>query len=139
MGILTFLRNVLGAAPLQTDSHADPPPPNRRAPQVEIFGPRGIRRMLRTLWHVTHTRSENSFVVHELLFAAELPSVPADVVENSGANEVDVRRDSECIGRDIWCDEQGFWRGIVSVDARRHHTGVLVDAGPIIHRGALYV
>ncbi|KAI0749184.1 beta-lactamase-like protein [Daedaleopsis nitida] len=130
MGTLTFLRNVLGAAP---PSSTNPPPPNRRPPQVEIYGPRGIRRMLRTLWHATHTHSEHAFVVHELLFPGEDASVLADAQEGE-VDEADVRRESECVGRDITVDEDGFWTSIFSIPPKYSHCGVVVDAGPILHR-----
>ena len=134
MGILTFLRNVLGSAP-PTSTASSHLPPNRRRPQVEIYGPRGIRRMIRTLWHITHTHSEHSFAVHELLILGEQPSVAADVQEHGGANEADVRRESECIGQDFHCGDDGFWRGIFSLPPKHSHVGATVDAGPILHRG----
>ena len=134
MGMLTFLRNVLGTPPASKSS-ASTPPPNRRGPQVEIYGPRGIRRMLRMLWHTTHTHSEHSFAVHELLFPGQEPSVPADV-KDDGADPVDIRRESECVGRDFRCDDDGFWRAVVSHNPKYNHYGVVVDAGPILHRGA---
>ena len=67
MGILTFLRNVLGIPKPVPDAT----PPNERPPRVEIYGPRGIRRMVRMLWSMTHTRSEFSYAIHELLFNGE--------------------------------------------------------------------
>lgn len=135
MGVLTVLRNALGIPKPPSAMSPDAPLPNTFAPRVEIFGPRGLRRMLRTLWHLTHTHSEHAFVVHELLFVGETPSVAADVSQGADVDEANVRRESECVGRDFWCDAQGFWRGIIEVPATRHRQGVLVDAGPIEHRG----
>ncbi|KAI0665757.1 beta-lactamase-like protein [Trametes maxima] len=134
MGLLTVLRTALGIPKPPSAIQPDTPPPNESPPRVEIFGPRGVRRMLRSLWHLTHTHSEHAYVVHELLSAGEKPSVPADVLGGDDVDEVDVRRDSECVGRDIWCDEQGFWRGIVDIAATQYRRGALVDAGPIEHR-----
>ncbi|KAI0822037.1 beta-lactamase-like protein [Trametes gibbosa] len=134
MGLLTVLRNALGIPKPRSAILPDTPHPNSYAPHVEIFGPRGVRRMLRSLWHLTHTHSEHAFVVHELLSIGQSPSVAADVPEGQGADEADVRRESECVGRDIWCDAQGFWRGIIEQPASRHKWGVLLDAGPIEHR-----
>ena len=94
--------------------------------------------MLRTLWRITHSHSEFSYAAHELLFDGEQPSVAADVQDGQeGVDEADVRSESECVGRDIWCDEQGFWKGIVDVSAKQAHGlwGAVVDAGPIQHRG----
>ncbi|KAI0327438.1 hypothetical protein GY45DRAFT_1327664 [Cubamyces sp. BRFM 1775] len=134
MGLLTVLRNALGIPKPPSAVDPDAPPPNANPPRVEIFGPRGVRRMLRTLWHLTHTHSEHPYVVHELLFHGEEPSVGANVPEGYDTDEVDVRSESECVGQDIRCDEDGFWRGIVDIPANRHRGGTLVDAGPIEHR-----
>ncbi|KAH9846353.1 beta-lactamase-like protein [Lenzites betulinus] len=136
MGLLTVLRNALGIPKPRSAILPDTPLPNEGRPHVEIFGPRGVRRMLRSLWHLTHTHSEHAFVVHELLFSGQQPSVAADsdVPDGEGADEADVRRESECVGRDIWCDDQGFWRGIITQPASRHGWGALLDAGPIEHR-----
>ncbi|RPD64308.1 hypothetical protein L227DRAFT_650479 [Lentinus tigrinus ALCF2SS1-6] len=140
MGTLTFLRTVLGI-PKPKLPGVIPNPPNSLPPRVEIFGPRGIRRMLRMLWYMTHTHSEHPYVVHELLFPGEQPSVPAEVrleedEQGTPVDEMDVRRESECVGRDIWCDEEGFWRGIVDIapSSGFQHWGAVVDAGPIEHR-----
>ena len=138
MGLLTFLRNTLGIPKPPGTAPANAPPPNKRRPRVEVYGPRGVRRMLRMLWHITHSRSEFAYAAHELLFDGELPSVAADVQEGQeGVDEADVRSESECVGQDIWCDEQGFWKGIVDVTAKQAHGlwGAVVDAGPIQHRG----
>ena len=103
MGTLTFLRTVLGI-PKPKVPGVTPDPPNSLPPRVEIFGPRGIRRMLRMLWHMTHTHSEHPYVVHELLFPGEQPSVAADgrpggYDQETVVDEMDVRRESECAGR----------------------------------------
>ncbi|KAI8976323.1 beta-lactamase-like protein [Trametes punicea] len=135
MGLLTVLRNVLGIPKPPSATAPNTPLPNVSPPRVEIFGPRGVRRMLRTLWYLTHTHSEHPYAVHELLLPGERPSVSADVQSDTEqVDEVDVRRESECVGRDIWCDEEGFWRGILNVPPNRHKWGALVDAGPIQHR-----
>ena len=141
MGTLTFLRTVLGI-PKPKVPGVTPDPPNSLPPRVEIFGPRGIRRMLRMLWHMTHTHSEHPYVVHELLFPGEQPSVAADgrpggYDQETVVDEMDVRRESECAGRDIRCDEQGFWRSIVDIAPNTgfQQWGVVVDAGPIEHCG----
>ncbi|KAJ8453976.1 hypothetical protein ONZ51_g13296 [Trametes cubensis] len=74
------------------------------------------------------------YVVHELLFPGEEPSVEANVSEDCDTDEADVRRESECAGMDIRCDEDGFWHGIVDVPATQRKRGAFVDAGPIEQR-----
>ncbi|KAH9926350.1 beta-lactamase-like protein [Amylocystis lapponica] len=129
MGIITILRSALGIPHLSSteESSATASTP----PRIEIYGPRGIRRLLRTLITLTHTRTNDRFAVHELLYAGEQPSVPAEgeVVEG------EERGESEAPGRDIWCDAEGFWRGILDLPvAGRGGTRIVMDAGPIEHR-----
>ncbi|KAI0759530.1 hypothetical protein BD413DRAFT_651103 [Trametes elegans] len=124
MGLLTVLRNVLGI----------PKPPSASV----CVGP-GTQYLTTTCRDLRPARRtphapQFSFAVHELLFPGQQPSVAADVADIEEADEIDVRRESECIGRDIWCDDQGFWRGIVDIPSNRHRWGALVDAGPIEHR-----
>ncbi len=59
------------------------------------------------------------FAVHELLHSDDepYPSGPDDLHGN------------ELVGRDIFCGEDGFWRGFEKSD------GFEIDAGPILHRG----
>ncbi|KAI0658200.1 hypothetical protein C8Q70DRAFT_1055198 [Cubamyces menziesii] len=78
--------------------------------------------------------SAHLYVVHELLFPGEEPSVEANVSEDCDTDEADVRRESECAGMDIRCDEDGFWHGIVDVPATQRKRGAFVDAGPIEQR-----
>ncbi|PCH39022.1 hypothetical protein WOLCODRAFT_167762 [Wolfiporia cocos MD-104 SS10] len=120
-GLLTLLRSVLGAAPSRASGGAAEPP------RIEIFGPRGLRRLLRTQIVLTHTRSAKRYAVHELLAPGEAPSAPAEeeIPEN------------EAPGLDIACNAAGFWRAIVRAHAfgnPRSAGVVVVDAGPIEHR-----
>jgi ribonuclease Z len=70
---------------------------------------------------MTHTRTADRYVVHELLSPSDevTPCAPPEVMHSS-----------ECLGKDIWAgEEDGFWRNFVSKG------NVAVDAGPILHRG----
>ena len=118
-------------------------------PRIEIFGPRGLRRFLRLQMLLTHTHSQERYAVHELLTANEAPSCPGDISTHSeiGASEEDRLLENEALGKDIRCDSQGYWRGIVvkttgayghggegSSDERIGTGRIVVDAGPIDHR-----
>ncbi|OBZ72797.1 Zinc phosphodiesterase ELAC protein 1 [Grifola frondosa] len=124
MGLLTILRNVLG---IPKPTGPSPSTPTAR-PQVDIYGPRGLRHLLRTLFTMTHTHTDHRYAVHELLFSGEEPSAPATFVQGEeGPCE------SEANGQDLRCDADGFWRGIVDVQ-KVGKGSVIVDAGPIEHR-----
>lgn len=128
MGVITLLRNVLGIAPdvPPQDSNFYAAPTKSPILKVEIYGPVGIRAFIRTVLTLTHTRSADRYCVHELLMPGETPSASATV-----ANEWHY---SELGGRDIPCDDDGFWRNIV-IQERRVGVPVVVNAGPIVHRG----
>ncbi|CUS08330.1 unnamed protein product [Tuber aestivum] len=90
-----------------------------RAADVEIYGPRGLRGLVRRTLQTTYMRLEGGFVVHELLFAGE-------VGDGKGGE------DGECLGevergRDIHPGEDGFWKDFLEVD------NFLVSAGEIKH------
>ncbi|KAA1467860.1 hypothetical protein DENSPDRAFT_833013 [Dentipellis sp. KUC8613] len=115
MGIPTLLRNILGM------HHPDSP--TDKVLKVNIYGPAGLRTMLRIIFTLTHTRTAEAYAVHELLFPGD-PVTPCE--------PPNVRHSSEAPGRDIMCDEDGFWRNIASGHSPRGE--VIVQAGPILHR-----
>jgi len=119
MGIITFLRNVLH--PPLTSTSGDLSPSNN-PPQIELYGPAGLRTFVRSIFTMTLTHTAERYVVHELL-------TPTDAVTSCDSA---VLHSSECLGRDIICDTDGFWRGVTSDTG--YWGEVVVDAGPILHR-----
>ncbi|KAI0058152.1 hypothetical protein BV25DRAFT_1891647 [Artomyces pyxidatus] len=117
MGLITLLRNVLGIL------YPDSPVSLTRAPKVNIYGPAGLRAFVRSNLSLTHTRTADGYAVHELLVPtdARTPCEPAEVLHPS-----------ERRGRDLLCDQDGFWRDITIVKSQRGE--IRVQAGPIIHR-----
>ena len=65
----------------------------------------------------------DTYTVHELL----TPTCTRTSCEATALHP------SEYQGSDLLCEEDGFWRQITS--ARGHLGDVVVDAGPITHRG----
>lgn len=71
---------------------------------------------------MTFSRTADRYAVHELLTSEDAltPCTPSEILHSS-----------ENVGQDILCDEHGFWKeftGSIRGD-------ILVDAGPIEHRG----
>ncbi|TCD63720.1 hypothetical protein EIP91_005005 [Steccherinum ochraceum] len=135
MGLITLLRSVLGfPKPEQEVSQDAPASPDEPVayplPKVEIYGPRGIRRFLRSILTVTHSRSADKYAAHELLISEEQPSAPVNGTVQEPLHG------SEVPGTDFRPDEEGFWRGVVDerMGSGNSNCRVLVDAGPIIHR-----
>jgi ribonuclease Z len=71
---------------------------------------------------MTFSRTADRYAVHELLTPEDI-ATPCDPPE--------ILHSSENVGEDILCDERGFWREF----AASVRTDVVVDAGPIKHRG----
>lgn len=87
--------------------------------RMELYGPSGLRKLLRTTLQITHATLAGKYAVHELLRPgdAPLPCVDTEMHAN------------ETAGRDIWCGSDGRWRGLETSE------GIVVDAAPIVHRG----
>ncbi|KAL4064315.1 hypothetical protein J3A83DRAFT_581907 [Scleroderma citrinum] len=120
MGIVPFLRHVLHPPSLTDDSKPDPL--RKMLPSVEIYGPAGLRSFVRSVLSMTFSRTADTYTVHELLTPSCTPT----------SCDATVLHPSECLGSDLLCGEDGFWRQITS--AQGHLGDVVVDAGPITHR-----
>lgn len=95
----------------------------RIQPTVEIYGPPGLRTLIRTVLSLTHTRSAEKYCVHELL-------TPSDCTTSCAP---EVLHSNELPGRDVMCDTDGFWRNLEY--ERTARAEITVHAGPIEHRG----
>ena len=118
MGLVPLLRNILGfAKPPLPPSESPESPKKSLRPRVDIYGPKGVRELIRTLMTVTHTRCGDHYAVHELLNEGETSSAP-----NGQVNE-HVLHPNELPGSDIYPDVDGFWRGFTQARATRGEIG----------------
>jgi ribonuclease Z len=136
MGIVPILRNILyPPGPNQAESSTKKPvitPPLfplktsfPKKPRIEIYGPAGVRAFIRTILKMTLTRTSDTYIVHELLTQDD-ELTPCDPPE--------LMHSSEVSGKDIRCSpEDGFWRAFTRGSGV--FGNVVVDAGPISHRG----
>ncbi|KAG8925066.1 hypothetical protein FRC02_009948 [Tulasnella sp. 418] len=86
--------------------------------RIEIYGPSGLRRLLRTTLEITQARLNGKYVVHELLTSSDSP-YPCDS---------HLLHPNENPGRDIFASEDGTWPNFENAE------GLKIDAGPILHR-----
>jgi ribonuclease Z len=89
---------------------------------IEIYGPAGIRELVRTTLRLTYTTLASRYRVHELLFADETPygeGVPLHPSEAEG-------------GQNIVMESDGTWPVLRSGD-------VHVSAAAILHTGAQFI
>lgn len=139
MGIVPFLRHILSPPAIVDASEALPSAKpvcllltltksafshcSIKPPRIEIYGPAGLRTFVRSILTMTLTKTADTYAVHELL-TPQCLRTPCDA---------ESLHSSECPGLDFVCDEQGFWQAIVV--ARGRVGDIVVDAGPISHRG----
>jgi hypothetical protein len=95
-------------------------------PHVNIYGPAGLRRLIRITLQLTSVTLSGVYAVHELL--------PADVEGSAPCGESDLHV-NEGVGEDLVADRSGVWENIVSEGGGPSGKGWSVSAGPIEHRG----
>ncbi|KAG9095991.1 hypothetical protein FS749_009320 [Ceratobasidium sp. UAMH 11750] len=86
--------------------------------RLDIFGPNGLRELLRTSLRLTHTTLLGKYAVHELL-------LPGDTPYQCGQSDL---HPNEAAGRDLAQSDGGYWKNFES------GAGWVVSAGPIKHR-----
>ncbi|RSH88726.1 hypothetical protein EHS25_002953 [Saitozyma podzolica] len=75
-----------------------------------IYGPRGVRELVRTTLRLTEMGLSGAYAVHELLPADGSPSVTCQAEE---------LHQNEAVGKDIRADELGVWEGILEEGVAR--------------------
>jgi ribonuclease Z len=134
----------------------------RKRAKINIYGPPGLRLMLRQVLNLTAMTLGDVYAVHELIPASthshhtSLQSTSPNGRGNgsSCACEATELQSAEAVGKDIQADEDGCWRDIISQAESPNSSlqespitsdlsssnGALsniwrVDVGPIKHRG----
>ncbi|KAG8713642.1 hypothetical protein FRC11_011543 [Ceratobasidium sp. 423] len=94
------------------------PAPQPNTKRLDIYGPHGLRELLRTILRITQTSLSGKYAVHELLLGDDIPYPYEPGIVHY--NEID--------GEDFWPSSDGYWREIVK------DGDWTVSAGPIKHR-----
>ncbi|KAG8995961.1 hypothetical protein FRB94_008627 [Tulasnella sp. JGI-2019a] len=108
----------LGIVPLLYNAMTSASGSNRTDLRVQVYGPSGIRELIRTTLRITQTILNGYYAVHELLTREDMP-YPCPT---NGMHQ------NEYAGKDIYCSADGFWREFETAG------GLSMDAGPISHR-----
>jgi ribonuclease Z len=84
---------------------------------------------------MTLTRTSDNYVVHELLTAEDTatPCDPSPINSASSIAEPNMLHCNEVAGHDIRASPDGLWRAIAQGNGKI--SKIVVDAGPIHHRG----
>ncbi|KAF8510806.1 Metallo-hydrolase/oxidoreductase, partial [Hysterangium stoloniferum] len=111
-GIVPFMSSAMTSASNPENALLD----NRL--HLEIYGPSGIRNLIRMNLRLTQTLLKGKYAAHELLFENDRP-MTCDKYE---------LHQNEVPGKDIRIDADGFWRNFETSQ------GFKIDAAPIVHR-----
>lgn len=95
---------------------------------MNIYGPVGLRKFIRTQLELTRVTLTGSYAVHELVPAGATPSC------GCSAEEIHV---NEAPGTDFYPNAVGVWEDIVDEALYKGMKGWSVSAGPLTHRGGL--
>jgi hypothetical protein len=87
--------------------------------RLDIFGPQGLRELLRTILKITQANLAGKYAVHELLS-------PGDAPYPCGQSDL---HPNEAPGADVRQSDGEFWPNI------ENEAGWVISAGPIKHRG----
>ncbi|RXK41148.1 hypothetical protein M231_01551 [Tremella mesenterica] len=94
-----------------------------KKPTVNIYGPAGLRKLVRTTINLTSLILRGAYAVHELF--TDTPSV--------GCSEEELHV-NEAVGMDLSADENGVCENILLEGNGKQGKGWAVSAGPIDHR-----
>ncbi|KAF8343183.1 beta-lactamase-like protein [Cantharellus anzutake] len=115
--------HVMGLVPLLTTIMFGLEPSNSKSGQrsIDLYGPVGLRQLVRITLQLTGATLAGTFSVHEFL-AVQTPvaSCPAPISDT---------RPNEGHGRDIQCDSDGKWKNF------QEASGITISAAPLEHRG----
>ncbi|WWC63315.1 uncharacterized protein I303_105915 [Kwoniella dejecticola CBS 10117] len=97
----------------------------KKTATFHIYGPAGIRNLIRTTLKVTSINLAGVYAVHEILEQGEAPSTKCE--------EEDLHS-NEAVGVDFVANEDGVWEDILQQGNGKGGKGWSVKAGPIHHR-----
>ncbi|EPQ30055.1 uncharacterized protein PFL1_02172 [Pseudozyma flocculosa PF-1] len=135
LGIVPLLMSMMG--PSGTAASASD------APRVEIFGPRGLRALIRTTLTLCYSKLSGKYVVHELTWprpdthtSASGGSIPTSLLDEPDRPIPALPpHESELPGRDIPMElGPAAWTRFTSFKAHGQCPRVHISAAPITHR-----
>ncbi|KAG9124695.1 hypothetical protein FRC07_010585 [Ceratobasidium sp. 392] len=100
-------------------TNAQPTPDVKR---LDVYGPRGLRELLRTSLRLTQATLSGKYAVHEFMFPGDAPYQ----YEQSDLHP------NEAAGKDLVQSAAGYWSNF------EHDAPWTVSAGPIKHRGYVF-
>ncbi|PWY98197.1 hypothetical protein BCV70DRAFT_201987 [Testicularia cyperi] len=134
LGIVPMLMSMLGPGP------TDPSASQSSQARIEIFGPKGLRALIRTTLTLCYSQLSDKYVVHEFVWpsAEHIPKEQPHCLLDQLSRPIPQLppHDAELeTGRDIFIDAHSFsWPRFHSFQASQHSPRIHISAAPISHR-----
>ncbi|KAI9637497.1 beta-lactamase-like protein [Dioszegia hungarica] len=126
LGLVSILTQIMcGVGVSAADLERQKAKGTDRKADINIFGPVGLRKLIRTSLQLVGATLAGAYAVHELLGADE------DASAGCSAEEMLV---NEAVGKDIRASEEGVWEKIMDEGTGKGGRGWSVSAGPLDHR-----
>ncbi|KAK4684986.1 ribonuclease Z, partial [Tremellales sp. Uapishka_1] len=123
VSILTTIMSGVGMTPAMAEALAKEGTSKKAS--INIYGPKGLRKLIRTTLELTTVTLAGAYAVHELLSTDEQCSVEC------GGPDLHT---NEAVGRDLRTNDDGIWNEVLPEGSGRGGRGWGVRAGPIKHR-----
>lgn len=133
LGLVPLLMSMMGPSGVSPPAENDPP-------RIEIYGPPGLRALVRTTLSLCYSQLSGKYVVHEFVWPAsdQLPDGAPHALRDQpqrAVPELPLHDGEASIGRDFDMDSRSFsWPNFLSFKTSRQGPSVRVSAAPISHR-----
>lgn len=133
LGLVPLLMSMMGPTGMSTA-------PESSTPRVEIYGPPGLRALIRTTLSLCYSQLSGKYVVHEFVWPSK-DQLPDDSPHALGDQpertipSLPLHDGESSAGRDLSMDPRSFsWPNFLSLKTSSHGPSVSISAAPISHR-----
>ncbi|KAJ1022804.1 hypothetical protein NDA18_005137 [Ustilago nuda] len=133
LGLVPLLMSMMGPSGAS-------PPADSAAPRVEIYGPPGLRALIRTTLSLCYSQLSGKYVVHEFVWpsTSQLPDGAAHALSDQPQRmvpDLPLHDGEVATGRDLGMDSRSYsWPNFLELKTSSHGPSVRVSAAPISHR-----
>ncbi|GAC93860.1 hypothetical protein PHSY_001427 [Pseudozyma hubeiensis SY62] len=133
LGLVPLLMSMMG--PTGASSA-----PESSTPRVEIYGPPGLRALVRTTLSLCYSQLSGKYVVHEFVWPSQdqIPNGSPHALSDQPERvipKIPLHDGESSAGRDLTMDLRSFsWPNFLSLKTPGHGPAVRISAAPISHR-----
>ncbi|ORY35568.1 beta-lactamase-like protein [Naematelia encephala] len=126
LGIVSILTTIMsGIGETDEDRERLKEQGTEKRASVNLYGPVGLRQLIRITLQITSVTLSGAYAVHELIPRGGTASVRCE------GEELHL---NEAVGLDLYPDEQDVWQTVLQEGNGKNGRGWAVGAGPILHR-----